>query len=565
MKGLTMNCMRSLVLLLFGLSASLGAVTVKVDAGHVLHQVGPEAFALNLTSDHLNNFSEYSRKLWRQLGVRILRWPGGSDSDTFDFSAAPDGGHASVAKFAELAESIGAQSYVTLNFGSGSPAMAAAFVAYLNGRPEDATKLGKGKRPKPGAKDWDDFDWKTAGFWAALRGQGPLAADDGYNFLRVGHPRPWGVRYFEVGNECYGSWERDLRPQKQKASPVLYAQFTGDAMALIKKVDLMAQVGVIVMVDEDRSWRNADSAPYAPVVNPATGQSHHGWTAILLSHLARASVIPDFLVDHYYPVSPGNENDAQLLSIVSPPSTASDQFGPLSWEERALRYRSYLNQYFGQAKAARIAIRNTEYNSAASNPGKQSVSIVGGLFYADSFGAALRTEIGGFTWWLARSSANKGNMSEKLYGWRIYGDYGLMGEDGYIDDGSPFKPGRTSTTPYPGFFAAQLAGLYAHEGDSIVQASSDEPSLAAYACLQKRGNLALLLVNKSPDKDQALSFDISGYNAAPAGALYQYGKAQDTAQSHGAAVSISVSAANLASVTLPAYSMSVLLFNRKKP
>ena len=61
-------------------------------------------------------------------------------------------------------------------------------------------------------------DWKTVGFWASLRAAAPLATDDGYNMFRINHPAPFGIKYWEVGNELYGNgyyygscgWEADM-------------------------------------------------------------------------------------------------------------------------------------------------------------------------------------------------------------------------------------------------------------------------------------------------------------------------------------------------------------------
>ena len=48
---------------------------------------------------------------------------------------------------------------------------------------------------------------------AALRAVAPLAQNDGLNFLRLGRAAPFGLHYFEVGNEQYGSWEVDRHGQ----------------------------------------------------------------------------------------------------------------------------------------------------------------------------------------------------------------------------------------------------------------------------------------------------------------------------------------------------------------
>ncbi len=543
-----------------GAAAKTMNVLAVVDAERVLGKLSKTAFTLNLTSDHVTNFSERSVELWRGLGVKTLRWPGGSDADRYDFTLAPDGGHRSTGDFARLAESVGADAFITLNFGSGSPQMAAAFAAYLNGSPSDARVLGVGKRPKDGGKSWVDFDWKSVGYWARLRGEAPLAKDDGLNHLRVSHAAPWGFKYFELGNEVMASWENDARPPGQKQSPLAYAAFCKQAAELLHAVDPRIEVGIVVVASEDVSWRNGESAEYEPVKNPATGKEHAGWNALLLSELKRIGYTPDFLIDHFYPQPDGRENDQHLLSLIGPTSSERDSNGALSWAGRAADYRRMLTEYLG-AEGDKVGIRNTEHNSVSSNPGKQSTSLVNALFYADSFGAVTRTEIGGFAWWLARSSATKGKLGDSLYGWREYGDYGLVGEDGYVyfGDGKPL-PGRTAYVPYPSYFAAMLSSMFASPGDAVLDVTSVEPLVSVYAARTAAG-LSVLVINKSPDAAAQVSFTLEHF-APTSGKQYQYGKAQDDAQSKGESVDLAEETLGIAgaefSREFPPYSLSLL-------
>ena len=43
------------------------------------------------------------------------------------------------------------------------------------------------------------------GFWASLRAASPIATDDGYNHLRIGHPAPLGILLWTVGNEPWNN------------------------------------------------------------------------------------------------------------------------------------------------------------------------------------------------------------------------------------------------------------------------------------------------------------------------------------------------------------------------
>ena len=99
---------------------------------------------------------------------------------------------------------------VTLDYGSGSPQEAAAELAYLLGSPTDTTPMGTGIEWLAGQTPGPNTNWGTVGYWASLRAATPLAHDDGLKFLRIGHPAPFtSIKYWEIGNEEYGTWETD--------------------------------------------------------------------------------------------------------------------------------------------------------------------------------------------------------------------------------------------------------------------------------------------------------------------------------------------------------------------
>src|SRR5262249_25480510 len=147
-------------------------------------------------------------------GLTFYRFPGGSSADDFHFNAPPSyNGQGTDASMAGFIGSVKGQAVVTLDYGSGSPQEAAAFLAYLNAPVGNTAASGTGPEWNDSTGTWQQVDWKTAGYWAALRASAPLAQDDGRNFLRLNHPAPFGFHFFEVGNEEYGSWEVDHHGQ----------------------------------------------------------------------------------------------------------------------------------------------------------------------------------------------------------------------------------------------------------------------------------------------------------------------------------------------------------------
>ena len=133
-----------------------------------------------------------------------FRFPGGSASDDYDWQTDRSVSNGTfqwannAATFAGVTATQGAQAYVTVNYGSGTPQAGAAWVAYYNGSARARQQIGVDSKGR---------NWNTVGYWASIRGAAPLTTDDGYNFLRVSHPAPYGIEYWEIGNECYGSWE----------------------------------------------------------------------------------------------------------------------------------------------------------------------------------------------------------------------------------------------------------------------------------------------------------------------------------------------------------------------
>jgi hypothetical protein len=227
---------------------------------------------------------------------------------------------------------------------------------------------------------------------------------------------------------------------------------------------------------------------------------------------------------------------------------------------RAAGYRALLRQVLGGA-ADGVELLATEFNSVYANPGKQSTSLVNGLFVADALGSLLQTEYNAADVWDLRNSWDTGNNnSASLYGWRRGGDYGLVG----TSNGTP--PSSGTYVPYPSYFAEQLVAQMVHPGDLVVQASSDDLNLAVYAVQQATGDLELLVLNKHPLNDLTGQFQINGFQPDVHVQVWQYGKDQDTAQS--LTTDGQAALANWSDIltlqgssfnyTLPSYSMTVL-------
>ncbi len=512
--------------------------TVTVNAGQVLRPVADQILGVNLVWWDSNLNTAQTRQLVQAAGLDFFRLPGGSSSDDWHFNAPPTyNGEGTIPGMASFIASVGGAGLVTLDYGSGSPQEAAALLAYLNAPTTSTVAIGSGPEWSDSTSAWVTVDWKTAGYWAGLRAAAPLAQDDGLNFLRLGRSAPFGLHYFEVGNEEYGGWEIDHHAATH--DPATYVTFARQFAAYAGQIDPSVSIGI------DTGSPGGDN----------------NWTANVLQQGVSQGFTPGFLSDHSYVQAPGSESDSTLLlNTVSNPA-GQNAADPFDWAARAAAYRQLLNQTLGASAASHVELLATEFNSVYSNPGKQTTSLVNGLFVADSLGSLLETDYNGALVWDLRNSWETGNNnSASLYGWRQGGDYGLLG-----DGGGP-APATGTDIPYPSYFAEQLVAQMIHPGDSVITASSSDANLGVYAVREATGHLDLLVINKSPTTDLAGQFQVSGFTPAGPAQVWQYGKTQDTAQSHTTdghsalanfTASLTVSGSAF-SYTFPSYSMTVL-------
>ncbi|MGQ9628991.1 MAG: alpha-L-arabinofuranosidase C-terminal domain-containing protein [bacterium] len=162
-------------------------------------------------------------ELTRALKPGMLRFPGGCFADVYHWEdgvgplderpntpnehwGGVESNDFGTDEFIQFCREIGAEPLICLNFGSGTPEEAAAWVEYCNGAPD--TKYGN------------------------LR-------------ARNGHPDPYNVRYWEVGNEIYGVHEVG------HCSPGEYAKRYLEFHRAIKEADPDAKVLACGSVSRD--------------------------------------------------------------------------------------------------------------------------------------------------------------------------------------------------------------------------------------------------------------------------------------------------------------------------
>jgi len=509
------------------LSSTAPALThLNVNAAQIIRTADARMFGMNVAIWDSVLDTTTSLTGLTNMGIQAMRFPGGSLSDEYHWVTNRNQGatftwFTSTPKFIHLATNANAQVMITVNYGTGYTNEAAAWVAYCNAATNSSVPLGS---------DRTGLSWQTAGYWASIRAATPPGPNDGKGYLRISRPAPLDFKYWEIGNECYGSWETDSNSLPH--DPYTYALRARDYISLMKAVDPTIKVGVVATPGDD-SYANYSSHP---ATNSRTGVAHNGWTPVLLATLKSLNVTPDFLIHHRYPQNPGGESDQGLLLSSS------------GWAADAATLRQEISDYFG-AGGNNIELVCTENNSVSSSPGKQSVSLVGGLFFADSLAQLMKTELNGLFWWNFQNGGYvlNGNTNASLYGWRPYGDYGVV-------------EGNTNMPPY---YVQKLIKTFAQSGDKVLSATSDYILLSTYAVRRQNGSLTLLTINKDQSNTATGQVSVAGFAPASYGAVYSYGIPQDTAAQTGIG-SPDVAQASLSGVstsfnyTFPPYSASVL-------
>jgi len=431
-------------------------INVTVNSKAEIRKVDPRFFGINAADWDSILGSATTAELLNEIDNQVLRFPGGSASDVYHWASnigtQTTSGSTNFDAFARTAVASGAQVYITANYGTGTPEEAAEWVRYSN---------------------------VTMGY---------------------------GFKYWEVGNENYGTWEADNNPRKN--DPVTYATRFKQFYTQMKAVDPTIKVGAVVIDSEDGNANFADEV----VTNPRTGVKHSGWNAVLFDTLRAQGTLPDFVVFHRYEQGPGGESDAFLLNASR------------TWPNNSTAIRRMLTDYLG-SDGSKVEIDCTENNSVYGNPGKQTTSLVNGLYLADSIGNIMKTEFNSLLWWDLRNGKEaSNNNSISLYGWRKYGDYGI------VDYANP--PGPADR--YPTFYVYKLLTHYAREGETVLQASSDYDGLGVYAVRSTdNSEIHILVINKNKVATLNANINLSGFTPSGPADVYSYGIPQDTAAQTG--------------------------------
>jgi hypothetical protein len=476
-------------------------------------------------------FDPATVKLLQDIGITSLRFPGNNGIDAlyhwstgavinpYTNDRAP--AFATERKLPAIVPVIDqlGTALITVNYGSnldgsggGEPAEAAAWVAYVNGKPDSTQVIGK---------DSKGNDWKTVGYWASLRASAPLATDDGLNALRIKHPEPMGILLWTVGHEPWnngfygqahtlgsdadnsgryhesGSPEPDLHlgsvptskdwgrhSENGKVGPQAYGAAVVEFAKAMKAVDPTILVGAALTLPITTTGDNSPNPMgknwNAGVLKAACASMDFG--AVSLFEGKGAPPNYDINID---------EDD--LLKAARDPLDNQKRFSVSALNhDYALLVMDLSEKYkkFCPAgHAPQLAVTN--FGIAQWLPAKNPATT--GLYAADA--TATLVERGVYTVQWAPIHA----VSPTLL--------------------------STDNQPQPVYCGLKMFHrVAARAGDVFVAASSPMDTLGVHAVKRRDGGLGLLFVNKDPVQNITVTVTVDGYSFATKGTKYEWGK-----------------------------------------
>ncbi|HEU5086484.1 MAG TPA: alpha-L-arabinofuranosidase, partial [Roseiflexaceae bacterium] len=355
--------------------------------------------------------------------------------------------------FLSFAKAVDAHILWTVSM-NGTSKEAAALVAFFNGRVDDATPIGVDVRGR---------DWKTIGYWAQLRSKN-------------GHPEPYPVHLWEVGNEAYGAkqstggskcaawgweevWTCDATEYVNgKGSGAERHEGFLEFRTAMRAVDPTIQVGAIG-VDDPASW-----SQWGEQVIKAAGADM------------------DFYVVHLYPY------------WEQPPSAPDVLTQPAKIWKKMIDRVNAASQRFANGRKIPIAV--TEYNLVSSQDKDNEqlmLRAVNALYMADSIGQMAQHGVAiANTWNLANGVAPNGT------------DYGMVDADTQVR--------------HPQYYALWAWARFGTSMLPVDVEQADPQATSVYAGRDEQGTISLLLVNKS---EQPVTFQVQvrGIRDLPNGTL----------------------------------------------
>jgi hypothetical protein len=524
---------------------------VAIDLGKGLSVLTEASLGLPAVTFDGNSFNPAGAPYLRAAGITLVRFPGNhgvadlyhwSTKTTTRYKGTEAGYFASEADFpgfALLAEKLG-QAVIVVNYGTnfdgdggGEPIEAAAWVAYANGDPASTQPLGK---------DTSGQDWKTVGYWATLRSQAPLAGDDGFNFLRIQHPRPFGFKLWQIGDEIYnnGYYGRDHvgNPDLHGPAPIAlkdFAKLKGEAKLspsavaqnliafakAMKAVDSTIQIGVAFTIPPDPSLRTKTYWDSTGEHSDPTAWANVEWGIEWNKDLLKGACNSLDFATLEWSQSPSLPPDYKTLNEADLLAGSKSQFSTIVTSMLA-DYSAYCPK--GYTLPLVFAPADIATWPKVEHPEVKA------LWIADFYATLIESRTLNISW-------------DEMYG------------DSMLSvDRKKFGPA---------FYGFQMLHIMAHApGDALLDVRSSNDLVGAHATYRRDGYIGIMLVNKDPKSPATVKVSFKNGKVGTVGKRFDYGSAQFRAGVP-LAVSPFTAADNEISVTVPPYTITDLVLPRQ--
>ena len=393
-------------------TVSLASVTITASPRSHSATVDKRLFGNNLLGYDSAECADYGSGIWdprqkkavpevislaKSLPITVARFPGGTDSELYDWKKTIGSAGSrkkylyGLDEFLRTCEQLGAEAIITLPYFKGTPNDAANLVRYLNS-------------PDTGSTGGTD--------WAHTRAMN-------------GHPAPYNVKYFELGNEVfYGVAKNNIRP----GDPTKYGKDFIDFKKAMKAVDSGILLGAVT-------------------VNSGVSRGMSAWNERVF-RAGGGSI--DFLIEHTYrPWYTANDMHVNAEYLFA------DTYTSLADVKSTL---TELSRHFEAVTGRKdIPIAITEYNGGFTQekPSPFRHSLGTALFNAGALSVFMTPELNIFM-------ANYWNFSNEYWG-LISNNFHGKSSDLYA-----------SYSKRPNYYALQIVAK--HAGNELLESSVRENS-----------------------------------------------------------------------------------------
>lgn len=417
----------------------LGKPEVVVDAGKSLEPINPLIFGTNFEPETTDAIAV--RDFAKDSGITMFRFPGGDapgyhwKTGTFDYRT--DKPHmfpfAKYDTVAGYAKAIGAQLVIQINLESGTSEEAAEWVKYTN---------------------------KELGFY---------------------------VKYWELGNEPYGNWDKSHRSAEE------YAKDLKEYSQAMKAVDPTIKLGA--------AWG---------------GDYFKDWDKIILT---KAGNYIDFLSIHWYPnhTGPGKKYNGKPH-----PDDLDVAANAFKVPEIVNRMKDMIGKYAPERKG-KIEFSFLEWDGAWDAPsynpepyaqGIAQWSLANGLFFAETFGQFAKEGV---------ALATSYKFQETPFGY-IRGHFTEKEEWNVLWDKQTVRPKALAHKMFARYFGDVLVEGHIEHSPEYVKApdwydasyAGQVPYLSLYASKNAAGDkLYVMLINRHPDQAFPVKIDVRNFEFDP--------------------------------------------------